>query len=444
MTPQRRSFKLRGRLEMLALFGGSALLVFAGIAIALQFVKPAPPRQITMATGNPDGAYYHYAKRYQAILAREGIELELIETQGSVDNLKLMLKPEGEVDLALIQGGVADQAQRARLSGLGSLFYEPVWMLARSGSTPRPLNTLQGARIGIGPEDSGTRFLMQRILAANGIDAKNADLVVESVETSGQRLANGDLDLLFLVGSPDSPMLAKLVENQQIELQDLGRAGAYARRYDWLTMLELPEGTLDLKRNRPSEDLQMIAATANLVARDDFHPALVALVLSAAAEVHGRQHLLADVDSFPTAANSNFPLNSDAARFYKSGPPLLQRWLPFWVANWIDRIKVMLVPLLALLLPLSKVLPPAYRWRIRQRILHWYKDLKRIDLELDDQPLDAKHLGRLRKAMDLIERDVAHVDVPLGYADQLYQLRLHIALLQKKLDRLTQVLEGIE
>jgi TRAP-type uncharacterized transport system substrate-binding protein len=444
MNPQRGSLKLRGRLETLLLFGSSALLAIAGIAIAFQFVKPAPPRQISIATGTPDGAYYQYAKRYREILARSGIQLKLIETQGSVDNLELMLEPESEVDLALIQGGVATKAQSAGLSGLGSLFFEPVWMLARAGSAPRPLNSVQGARVGVGPEDSGTRFLTQRILAANGIDADNADLVVESAETSGQRLANGDLDLMFVVGSPDSPLLLKLVADRQIELQSLERAGAYARRYDWLTMLELPEGAIDLRRNVPSKDLQMIAATANLVASDDFHPALITLVLSAAAEVHGGQQLLAGADSFPTAANSDFPLNRDASRFYKRGPPFLQRWLPFWVANWIDRIKVMLVPLLALVLPLLKVLPPAYRWRIRRRILRWYKDLKSIDLELDAEPLDARRLHRMRSAIDSIERDVAHVDVPLGYADQLYQLRLHIELLQNKLDRLTQSSEGIE
>jgi TRAP transporter TAXI family solute receptor len=444
MKPQRRSLNLRGRLEMLALFGGSTLLVIAGFAVALHFVKPAPPRQISIATGDPDGAYYHYAKRYQAILARNGIELELVATQGSVDNLKLMLQPEGEVDLALIQGGVVDKAQSAKLSGLGSLFYEPVWLLARVGSEARPLNQLQGARIGIGANDSGTQFLAQRILAANGIDADNADLVVESAEISGQRLANGDLDLMFVVGAPDSPLLLKLIADQQIQLQDLGRAGAYARRYDWLTMLDLPEGTLDLKRNLPSEDLHMIAATANLVAHKDFHPALIALVLSAAAEVHGGQPLLADAARFPTSANSDFPLNTDAARFYKSGPPLLQRWLPFWIANWIDRIKVMALPLLALLLPFSKVVPPAYRWRIRMRILRWYKALKSIDLELEAEPFDARRLRQLHAAINRIEHDVAQVDVPLSYSDQLYQLRLHIALLQSKLERLTQAPEGTE
>jgi hypothetical protein len=186
----------------------------------------------------------------------------------------------------------------------------------------------------------------------------------------------------------------------------------------------------------------LIAPTANLVAREDFHPALIALVLSAATEVHGDQRLLGGADRFPTAANSDFPLNSDAARFYRSGPPLLQRWLPFWVANWIDRIKVMLVPLLALLLPISKILPPVYQWRIRRRILRWYKDLKRIDLEIELEQPNAQRLRKLNTTINAIEKDVAQVDVPLSYSDQLYQLRLHITLLQNKLERLTSPAQG--
>jgi hypothetical protein len=208
-------------------------------------------------------------------------------------------------------------------------------------------------------------------------------------------------------------------------------------------MLHLPEGTLNLKLNIPPQDLDLIAATANLVARPDFHPALIALLLGAATEVHGKSSLLSKTTHFPTSAFSDFPLSADAQRFYKNGPPFLQRWLPFWVANWVDRIKVMLVPLLALMLPLSKLLPPVYRWRVRQRILRWYKELRRIDLELETEQPDAKRLDRLRAAITEIERDVAQVEVPLGYTDQLYELRSHIALLERKLERLTEPRDGI-
>jgi TRAP-type uncharacterized transport system substrate-binding protein len=443
MTKQRRRSRLRGRLEVFALFGGSLLLATAGLLLAWQFVQPAPPNSIRMATGDPDGAYYRYAKRYQAILARDGVKLELIETQGSVENLTELSRVDGNVDIALIQGGVATDGQRAELSGLGSMFYEPVWLLTRAGLPPRALNTLQGSRIGIGPQESGTRLLSERLLAANGINDTNADLVTEDIDISGQRLANGDLDLMFVVGGSDSPQLRELIRDEQIELQNLDRAAAYPRHYGWLTMLHLPEGTLNLKLNIPPQDLDLIAATANLVARPDFHPALIALLLGAATEVHGKSSLLSKTTHFPTSAFSDFPLSADAQRFYKNGPPFLQRWLPFWVANWVDRIKVMLVPLLALMLPLSKLLPPVYRWRVRQRILRWYKELRRIDLELETEQPDAKRLDRLRAAITEIERDVAQVEVPLGYTDQLYELRSHIALLERKLERLTEPRDGI-
>jgi TRAP-type uncharacterized transport system substrate-binding protein len=427
---------------MLAIFGGSVLIALAGLLVAWQFVQPAPPNTIRMATGDQDGAYYRYAKRYQSILAKNGVKLELVETEGSVENLDLLSQPDGDIDIALIQGGVATDGQRAKLSGLGSMFYEPVWLLTRTGLPPRALYTLQGARIGIGPQDSGTRLLAERLLSANGINETNADLVIEDIETSGRRLANGDLDLMFVVGSADSPLLRQLIRDDQIELENLERAAAYPRRYKWLTMLQLPEGTLNLARNIPSQDLDLIAATANLVARPDFHPALIALLLSAATEVHGKASLLSQSTHFPTSASSDFPLDADAQRFYKNGPPFLQRWLPFWVANWVDRIKVMLVPLLALLLPLSKVLPPAYRWRIRQRILRWYKALRRIDLELETEQPDAKRRARLSASIREIERNVAQVEVPLGYTDQLYELRLHIALLARKLERMNEPLDG--
>ncbi|MGB5834936.1 MAG: TAXI family TRAP transporter solute-binding subunit [Thiohalocapsa sp.] len=436
MSPTPKSAKVRGRLEILALFGGSALFAIAGIVVALQFVQPAPPSHIRIATGNADGAYYRYAERYRAILARNGIELDLVETAGSVDNLKRLLTEDNPVQLALVQGGVASEAQREQLAGLGSLFYEPLWLLVSSGTDARTLNTLAGARIAIGPADSGTRALAERLLAANGIDDANADLVSEDTETSALRLANGELDLVFVVGATDLPLLRELALADRIGLADLPRAAAYARRDRSLTALDLPQGALDLQHDLPATDLNLIAATANLVARQDLHPALINLIIAAAREVHGKGGLLAAPGTFPTPLHSDFLLNADAKRFYKSGPPLLQRWLPFWVATWIDRTKVMLVPLVALLIPLSKVLPPAYRWRIRRRILRWYKELRTIDMELETSELGAERLAQLRRDLDHIETDAAQVEVPLGYSDQLYELRSHIALVQRKLGSL--------
>jgi len=436
MSSPAKPSKTRNRLELLVLFGGSALLAIAGIVVALQFVQPAPPSTIHMAAGSSDGAYYRYAQQYRAILARSDIDLVVLETAGSVDNLNRLLDADDPVELALVQGGIANAEQKEQLSGLGSLFYEPLWLLAPAGTPPRPLNTLAGARIGIGAEDSGTRFLAQRILDANGIDDTNATLISDDLETAASAITDDRLDLMFAVGSADSPLLRRLAGQDAIVLQDLPRAAAYARRDRSLTVLDLPEGTLDLVRNVPDADLRLVAATANLVAHPDLHPALVDLLIEAAAEVHGAGSLFAEPGRFPTPQHSDFPLSADAERHYEHGPPFLQRYLPFWAATWIDRTKVMLVPLLALLLPLVKTLPPVYRWRIRRRILRWYVQLRRIDLAIETGDLNPARLAELKEELQDIESDAARVDVPLSYSNELYNLRLHIQLLEQKLERL--------
>jgi TRAP transporter TAXI family solute receptor len=423
-----------GRLETSALFGGSALLVIAAFALAAQFIQPAPPRHISIAAGQRDGAYYHFAERYRKALARHGIELTVIETDGSLENLRLLLREQDPADLALVQGGVASDQQREQLSGLGSLFYEPLWLLTPDGSPSRPLNQLTGARIGIGPVGSGTRRLALRLLKANGIDPGNSDLIEQSAEQSAEALAAGRLDLAFVVGAPDSPLIRKLTRGGGVQLQDLPRADAYARRDRTVTALTLPAGTLDLADDVPRSDLSLIAATANLVTRPDIHPALVDLLVEAAREVHGGGSLLSAPGAFPTPAHSDFPLDADAERNYEHGPPLLQRYLPFWAATWIDRTKVMLLPLLALMLPLVKILPPVYQWRVRRRILRWYVQLRRIDLELETGEAGPADVAGLRARLTHIESEAAHTDVPLGYSDQLYNLRLHIRLLEQKLE----------
>jgi TRAP-type uncharacterized transport system substrate-binding protein len=419
--------------DLWGIYGGSTLLVLAVTLLALQFVQPAPPREISIAAGAQGGAYYRYAQRYAAILARNGIKLTVLETKGSEDNLNRLLAAEDAPELALVQGGVATDEQKAAVLGLGSMFYEPVWLLGPRSEPSRPLNQLQGARIGVGPPQSGTRFLAMRMLALSGVHGDNADLVSSDMKIAAEQLRAGDLDLLFLVGAADGSLLRGLIADDQLRLHGLPHAAAYARIDRSLTTLTLPAGVLDLARGVPREDLLMVAATANLVAHPDIHPSLVDLLLEAAAEVHGSGGLFADAGAFPTPLHSDFPLSDDAVRHYKNGPPFLQRYLPFWAATWIDRTKVMIVPLLALLLPLIKVLPPAYAWRIRRRITRWYVALRRIDLELETGPREVDRLADFAKQLEEIESEVAQVNVPLSYADQLYNLRLHIQALQHRL-----------
>ncbi|MEJ2326684.1 MAG: TAXI family TRAP transporter solute-binding subunit [Chromatiaceae bacterium] len=433
-NPQRQ--RRKGRFETAAIFGGGSLIFIAGLILAFQFVQPAPPRTVRIAAGPASGAYHGYAERYAEILARYGIALEVEETAGSLENLSLLKDADAGVALALIQGGVATTAQKKGLAGLGSLFYEPLWLLGHDGGASRQLNRIQGLRIGIGPPSSGTAFLAHRLLSANGIGPDQAEIEEGDLQTAIGRLADAELDLVFAVAAPDSDLLRGLLREETIRIQDLPRAPAYARIDRSLTALDLPAGTLDLRQDIPNEDLHLSAVTANLVARDDLHPALVDLLITAANEVHGGGDLLAPPGTFPSPRHSDFALQPDALRHYKNGPPFLQRYLPFWAATWIDRTKVMLLPLLALLLPLSKMLPPVYRWRVRQRILRWYVALRRIDLELETGISTPINVTALRQRLSEIESEVTQVDIPLSYTDQLYNLRLHIRLLEQKLSRM--------
>ena len=209
---------------------------------------------------------------------------------------------------------------------------------------------------------------------------------------------------------------------------------ANTRLHHSLSLITLPEGTIDLQENIPPRDTMLLAATANLVVRDDFHPALVDLLLPATEEVHGDGSLFDQPGYFPNDRNLEFPLNDDARRYFKHGPPLLQRYLPFWTANLLDRMKIMLIPLLTLLIPLFKIMPPTYRWQTRKKVYRWYRELKSLDVEHPEQ-LTADALQTSIRMLDEIEEDVRKVTIPLSYSDELYNLRLHIDLVRSKLKK---------
>ncbi len=207
----------------------------------------------------------------------------------------------------------------------------------------------------------------------------------------------------------------------------------YTRLNHFLSEVDISEGMLDLEHNIPSNRIQLISPTANLVVREDFHPALSDLMLQAATSIHGGSGMFEDQGEFPSPKRLAFPLSKEAARFYQYGPSFLQRYLPFWVATLLDRLKVLILPLIVLLIPLFKIVPPTFRWRIRSRITRWYKEIQVIDMVLDEEP-EKSELDQLASDIVSIDRQVTQVHVPLGYADQLYDLRLHIDLVKKKID----------
>lgn len=411
----------------------AVLLTVLGFVFAFQFVDPAPPDSVKIATGGRDGAYFHFATRYGPLFEKQRVHLEAVETKGSVENLALLRDASNDIDLAFVQGGVGKAAESdEELVALGSVYFEPLWVFHRIPKVPTQLRDLRGTRIALSGSGSGTRAVAVQLLKENGVTESNSTFSPLGGTEAAQALANGDVDAVFLVASPASSTVRALLETEGVSVMSFERADAYTRIHPFLSSIILPQGTIDLAKDIPREDIQLLAPTATLVATPRLHPAIIDLVLQAATEVHGRGGVFETFGQFPSPEFIDFPLSDEAKRYYKSGPPFLQRFMPFWAATLVDRMLVMLLPIVALLFPLMRLMPPIYRWRMRARVYRWYKELLATDPTTVGSTGGASVPDRLAE-LSRIEEEVAKVNVPVSFADQLYHLRLHIDLVRERL-----------
>jgi TRAP-type uncharacterized transport system substrate-binding protein len=426
---------LRVALTTAAPFLLSSLLL---LALAYWMLDPTPPRRVTMATGVAQGAYAEFGQRYAERLKQHGITVELRATQGSAENLALLHDASSGVDIAFVQGGAEEDGPRrndSELQSLGSMFLEPVWLFYRSDSAQRLLKQprldrlvqLAGWRVNIGAAGSGVPVLARRLLDANGIEAQAISLSQEPVTPAVVQLLDGQLDALVLASAPESLMVQMLLQTPGIELFDFAQAEAYTRRFGFLSAVTLPRGVVDLARDMPPDDVRMVAATASLVARQSVHPALAQLFVQTAREVHGNSGWFQRKGEFPNARASERDLAPEAERFYRNGVPWLQRYLPFWMANMVDRMWLALLSIVAVLLPLSRVVPPLVELRIRSRVYRWYGQLRQIEASVATRPAQ-----ELLDGLDAIEDKVNTIKVPLSYADELYALKNNIQLVRRR------------
>jgi TRAP transporter TAXI family solute receptor len=407
------------------------VVVCIGLYATYQFVDPAPPDRIVLATGAEGGSYQRYGQAYASRLAAEGIEVELRESAGSAENLS-WLRSESGVDVAFVQSGLATGEQDGSVLALGSLYLEPLWLFVRADLDVTAVTDLSGGRIAIGEEGSGTRAVVLRLLSAHGYGSDAATFVALPQADLVDFLASGEIDAAFVVAAPSSDIVAALVNSDAARLVSLERSEAYARRYGYLKSVELPAGVLDLERDLPPEDIFTVATTAMLLARSDLHPSLVDLLLIAATEIHGGHGLLADRNTFPSARYVDFPLSDEAERHFRRGPPFLMRYLPFWAATLVDRMWVMLFPLLGLAIPLFKLVPPAYQWQIRRKFLRLYTELESLDPSVEPIADDDDRRRRAER-INWLEGQAAMAQVPKEYKDALYKMRRDIDLVRRQL-----------
>lgn len=417
-------------------WGPFVLLGAVLLGVAYWLADPQPPKHVVLATGPEQSAYAEFGRRYAQELRRYGIRVELKTTIGSRDNLRLLRDAKQHVDFAFVQGGSSErmrtpeeEAQEEPLVSLGSLFYEPVWIFYR-GKAVRAISDLRGLKVNAGERGSGTPGIVMRLLAANQMERDDIRRSTLGDTDAVVALLAGRLDAITLVSAPESPYVQMLLATPGVHLLEFGNAEAYARRYRYLSPVVLPRGVVDLARDVPKHDVPLLATTTSLVAREGTHPALVQLFVQAAARIHGAPGWISRAGEFPSAAGSEFPLAKDAERFYRAGPPLLQRYLPFWLANLVDRMWVALFSIVAVLIPLSRLVPPLYQFRVRSRIFRWYRNLRLIEAEVGEKD---RSRAELLASLDKLEGRVAAVKVPLSYTDELYRLRQHIHLVRERL-----------
>jgi TRAP-type uncharacterized transport system substrate-binding protein len=413
------------------------LLAVALLVIAYRVLQPAPPRHVVMVTGPERSAFDAFGERYRAALAEQGIVLELRRTGGTAENLEALRVPGGDVAFGFVQGGetLGIEGVAEQLATLGALFYEPVWIFHRRAAPKgRSLRIadMVGWTINVGTPGSGTPALFGRLLDANRVDASRLRLLGQPDTEAVMALLDGRIDAVVFVSAPESPLVQMLLQTPGVNLFDFPQAEAYARRFPFLSAVTLPRGIVAIERDLPSRDHPLVATTTSLVVREGTHPALVQLMVQAADRIHGGPGWFRRGGEFPSRRAAELPVAPEANRFYDDGPPLLQRYLPWWLANLLDRMWLALAAIVAVLLPLSRIVPPLYEYRVRARVFKWYAQLRAIEDEVAEDVAPEARAGLLAR-LDALDALVERVTVPLSYADELYALRHNIALVRRRL-----------
>ena len=426
--------------DLLVSVGPFVVLAVSLLGLAYWWLDPNPPKHVTLATGPEQSAYEAFGQRYAELLAKDGITVKLLPSEGSADNLRLLR--EGKADLGFVRGGTtqADDPADAGLESLGSLFLEPVWLFYREAAAPadttppqtlESLTQLQGLRVNVGTPGSGIPNLMAKLLGSNHIDAAQLTLSELGQTPATVALLAGELDAIVFASAPESSLVQMLLQTPGIKLMDFAMSEAYSRRFSFLSPAVLPRGVVDLAANIPPHNVRLVAPTTTLLARTETHPALVQLFALAGNTIHGGAGWFKHAREFPNIKNNELPLAQEAERSIQSGAPLLQRYLSFWMANLVERMWLAMGIILAVLLPLSRVIPPLYAFRVRSRIFRWYAQLR----ELENRAEDTTDTAPLLEELNQLDRHAEKISVPLSYTEELYALRNNIQLVRKKLQR---------
>jgi uncharacterized protein len=408
------------------------LLVIVSFYVTSQFIQPSPKKEITIATGSTSGLYYKTALKYKEILEKQKMTVNIVNSNGSIDNLNLL--KEKKVDMAFVQNGITFDKKDINIKSIASVYYEPLWIFYKNENyTMDYIIQMTSKKISVGKVGSGTYDLASKILADNNIDNTNSTILNYSTQEAKEKLLSGEIDAMFVVISPDSDVVKKLLEEPNINVFSFKRAKAYSRKYTFLEPINLYEGTIDLYKNLPSSDINLLSTTANLVVRDDFSEELTRLILKSIKDIHNKKGLFEAENQFPNANNLTIEVSEEAQRYFTYGDTWLEKIFPYWIASNIDRLKILIIPLLTLLIPLSKGFFPLYNWSIRSKIYRWYDELQAVDLQIDQSNKDELK-EKLKELQNLKKEIEKETKVPLSFMREYYDLIMHLELVTTKIN----------
>ena len=418
--------------NILMVWVGPILLGLVLLWFAFRLMEPPPPKTIVFAAGSPSGAYYRTAEAYRDWLEEYDVEVIVKQTAGSVENIELLIAD--EADIALVQGGIATGQDTGDLRALGALFKEPLWVFVRADLEAADLGDLRSARIAIGPKGSGTRALVETVRKEWSDNWPPAASLEIGGADARQALREGRVDAAAFVASVEASYVSELLADERFRLLRFERAPALARRIGYLASADLLRGVVNIGEDVPSEDIPLVATSAMLVVDSDTHPAIQAILLDAAHEINRSSTLMSRPGMFPNRDLVDLPLSKEATRYYDRGPSFLRRIFPFDWANFLERTWVLLIPLITLSIPLIRIAPPLYRWRVRRKIYVWYRELRDLEQKGRHSDSRAEREAVLQELAD-IQAETGSIEVPLSYTDDLYRLRNHIAFVYALLER---------
>ncbi len=431
MTPRRRRQLIIGAIVLLAVLGW-------GLAI---IIAPAIQRTIVITTGADNGIYRGFAERYAPILKRDGITLDIRSSSGSIENYQRLTNPDSDYEVGFIQSGTTTPKETDHLQTIAAVSYEPIWVFYRGNATVNRLAQLRGKRIAIGVPGSGLLNVANVLLDYSGVTGENTTLLKMDAGKAYQGLESGQLDAAFFIGRPDAPMQTTLL-NSDLKLMSFAQADALVQKFPSLSKIVFPRASTSIVNDLPQADVTLLAATALLVAKDTMHPALVYLLLDAAKTAHGGEDYFTPLGTFPNLNTEEFPLSDESTRYFKSGRPFLQRYLPFWLASFIERRLLILLPFMALLLGLLQALPRMAEARIKSRLVVWYRELKSLEDEIwNNRQPTSEQIAQWREEIENIDAYAGQIRIPQRYLHDVYALKQAIGVVRK---RIIQAAEKVE